>query len=313
MALTIGVDVGGTKIASGVVDDDGRILERCLRQTPADNPEKVAVTIADVVSELAGRHEIEAVGVGAAGFVDEARSHVRFAPNLAWREEPLQEKVSELVGLPVVVENDANAMAWGEYRFGAGRGETHVVCVTVGTGIGGGAVFGGELYRGRWGMGAEWGHMQVIPDGRPCGCGHRGCWEKYASGSSLLIDARASAEADPSSAVHLLELAGSVDVLRGEHVTEAARNGDRAALDAFDSLAQWLAQGLADLAAILDPGRYIIGGGVSAAADLFMDKVRVAYAERLTGRGHRPLAEIRVAELGPSAGLVGAADLARQR
>jgi glucokinase len=313
MALTIGVDVGGTKIASGVVDDDGRILERCLRQTPADNPEKVAVTIADVVSELAGRHEVEAVGVGAAGFVDETRSNVRFAPNLAWREEPLQKKVSELVGLPVVVENDANAMAWGEYRFGAGRGETHVVCVTVGTGIGGGAVFGGELYRGRWGMGAEWGHMQVIPDGRPCGCGHRGCWEKYASGSSLLIDARASAEADPSSAVHLLELAGSVDVLRGEHVTEAARKGDRAALDAFDSLAEWLAQGLADLAAILDPGRYIIGGGVSAAADLFMDKVRVAYAERLTGRGHRPLAEIRVAELGPSAGLVGAADLARQR
>ncbi|MCT9930137.1 ROK family glucokinase [Planotetraspora sp. A-T 1434] len=313
MALTIGVDVGGTKIASGVVDDDGRVIERGLRRTPAENPEKVAETIADAVTELAARHQVEAVGVGAAGFVDETRSIIRFAPNLAWREEPLRKRVSELVGLPVVVENDANAMAWGEYRFGAGRGESHVVCVTVGTGIGGGIVLGGELYRGRWGMGAELGHVQAVPDGRPCGCGNRGCWEKYASGSALLLEARNNAEADPSSAPHLLRLAGSVDAIKGEHVTEAARHGDAAALEAFDAIAGWLAQGLADLAAILDPGRFILGGGVSGAADLFVDKVREGYAERLTGRGHRPLAEIRVAELGPSAGVVGAADLARLR
>jgi glucokinase len=251
--------------------------------------------------------------VGAAGFVDETRSVVRFAPNLAWREEPLREKLSELVGLPVVVENDANAMAWGEYRFGAGRGETHVVCVTVGTGIGGGMVFDGALYRGRWGMGAELGHMQTVPDGVPCGCGNRGCWEKYASGNALLRRAREHAEADPAAAAHMLGLVESLDDLRGEHVTEGARHGDPAAVEAFEWIAGWLAQGLADLAAILDPGCFIIGGGVSGAADLFVDKVRTGYAERLTGRGHRPLAEIRVAELGPSAGLVGAADLARSR
>ncbi|GII53823.1 glucokinase [Planotetraspora thailandica] len=313
MALTIGVDVGGTKIASGVVDGDGRIVARTLRQTPADNPEKVAVTIADSVSELAAGLDVEAVGVGAAGFVDETRSVVRFAPNLAWREEPLREKVSELVGLPVVVENDANAMAWGEYRFGAGRGETHVVCVTVGTGIGGGIVFDGALYRGRWGMGAELGHTQTIPGGVPCGCGNQGCWEKYASGNALLRHARERASADPSSAAHMLGLVDSLDDLRGEHVTAGARHGDPAALEAFDWIAGWLAQGFADLAAILDPGCFIIGGGVSGAADLFVDKVRAGYAERVTGRGHRPLAEIRVAELGPSAGLVGAADLARSR
>ncbi|WP_055481848.1 ROK family glucokinase [Sphaerimonospora mesophila] len=314
MALTIGVDVGGTKIASGVVDEDGDILDRTLRHTPAGSAEKVALTIADAVAELASRHVVEAVGVGAAGFVDETRSVVRFAPNLAWREEPLRKKVGELVGLPVVVENDANAMAWGEYRFGAGRGESHVVCVTIGTGIGGGIVLAGELYRGRWGMGAELGHMRVMPDGRPCGCGNLGCWETYASGTALLGDARRGAEADPSSAPHLLELAGgSVDGIQGVHVTEAARRGDPVALAAFDGLAGWLAQGFADMAAVLDPGRFVIGGGVSRAADLFLDKVGAGFAERLTGRGHRPPAEVRVAELGPSAGMVGAADLARRR
>lgn len=313
MALTIGVDVGGTKIASGVVDEDGTIIERSLRHSPAGSPEKMALTIADAVAELTARHDVEAVGIGAAGFVDETRSVVRFAPNLAWREEPLRKKVGELVGLPVVVENDANAMAWGEYRFGAGRGESHVVCVTVGTGIGGGIVLGGELYRGRWGMGAELGHMQAVPGGRPCGCGNNGCWERYASGSALLMEARRNADADPEAAPHLLRLGGSVEGIQGEHVTEAARLGDRAALAAFESLASWLGQGLADLAAILDPGCFILGGGVSGAADLFADRVREEFAARLTGRGHRPLADIRVAEMGPAAGLVGAGDLARLR
>ncbi|MBP2702458.1 ROK family glucokinase [Microbispora sp. RL4-1S] len=313
MALTIGVDVGGTKIASGVVDEEGRILESGVRNSPATSPEKIAVTIAEAVQELAARHDVEAVGIGAAGFIDETRSVVRFAPNLAWREEPLREKVADLVGLPVVVENDANAMAWGEYRFGAGRGESHVVCVTVGTGIGAGIVLDGALYRGRWGMGAEFGHMQAVPGGRPCGCGNRGCWERYASGSALLMDAVEYAEADPSTAPHLLRLGGSIEGVRGEHVTEAARLGDRASLAAFASLGGWIAQGLADMAAVLDPGRFIIGGGVSRAADLFVDTVRAEFAARLTGRGHRPLADIRVAELGAAAGVAGAADLARIR
>ncbi|GLW97191.1 ROK family glucokinase [Microtetraspora sp. NBRC 16547] len=313
MALTIGVDIGGTKIASGVVAEDGRIIDRALRPTPADSPELVAGAIADAVTELAARHSVEAVGLGAAGFVDETRSIVRFAPNLAWREEPLRKKVAELVGLPVVVENDANATAWGEYRFGAGRGESHVVCVALGTGIGGGIVLGGDLYRGRWGMGAELGHMQMVPGGLPCKCGNHGCWEQYASGNALVRQAKINAAADPSSAVRLLELAGSPDAVVGQHVTVAAREGDAAALAAFGFVAGWLAQGLADLAAILDPGCFIIGGGVSDAADLFLDQVREHYAARLTGRGHRPLADIRAAQFGPAAGVVGAADLARLR
>ncbi|WP_433255291.1 ROK family glucokinase [Streptosporangium sp. CA-135522] len=314
MALTIGVDIGGTKVAAGVVDEDGRIVEHLLRPTPATNPEQVAETVAEAVRELSKDREIEAVGLGAAGFVDETRSIVRFAPNLAWREEPLQKKVSDLIGLPVVVENDANAMAWGEARFGAGRGESHLVCVTVGTGIGGGLVFDGVLYRGRWGMGAELGHMQVVPEGRLCGCGNLGCWEQYASGNALVAEAKEIAAADPARAAKLLEIAGGTpEQIEGQEVTEAAKQGDPAALAAFSSMAEWLAQGLADLAAILDPGCFILGGGVSRAAELWIDQVREAFARNLTGRGHRPMADIRLAELGASAGLVGAADLARRR
>ncbi|WP_433510046.1 ROK family glucokinase [Nonomuraea sp. CA-143628] len=309
--LTIGVDIGGTKVAAGVVDDDGEIIAHTLKPTPADQPEQVAATVAEVVRELAQGREIEAVGVGAAGFVDETRSVVRFAPNLAWREEPLQKKISGLVGLPVVVENDANAMAWGETKFGAGRGQSHVVCITVGTGIGGGLVFDGKLFRGHWGMGAELGHMQVVPEGRLCGCGQLGCWEQYASGNALVIEARQISTAQPERAQILLGLAGGK--IEGEEVTEAAKLGDEASLAAFASLADWLGQGMADLAAILDPGCFIVGGGVSRAADLFLDRARETFARQLTGKGHRPLAEIRLAELGAAAGVVGAADLARMR
>ncbi|GAA3145772.1 MULTISPECIES: ROK family glucokinase [Nonomuraea] len=309
--LTIGVDIGGTKVAAGVVDDNGEIVDHTLRPTAADRPDKVAETVADVVRELSEGRDVEAVGVGAAGFVDESRSVIRFAPNLAWREEPLQKKISGLVGLPVVIENDANAMAWGETRFGAGRGQSHVVCLTLGTGIGGGLVFDGALYRGRWGMGAELGHMQVQPGGRECGCGNIGCWEQYASGQALVKEARELADAQPERAATLLGLAGGK--IEGEEVTEAARLGDEVSLAAFANLADWLGQGMADLASILDPGCFIVGGGVSRAADLFIDRAREAFAERLTGRGHRPLAEIRLAELGASAGVVGAADLARRR
>ncbi|MFI7700922.1 ROK family glucokinase [Nonomuraea sp. NPDC049480] len=309
--LTIGVDIGGTKVAAGVVDDQGKIVADTLRPTAADRPDVVAETVADVVRELSAGRAIEAVGVGAAGFIDETRSMVRFAPNLAWRDEPLQKKISGLVGLPVVIENDANAMAWGETRFGAGRGQSHVVCITLGTGIGGGLVFDGTLYRGRWGAGAEFGHMQVQPGGRPCGCGNIGCWEQYASGQGLVKEARELAAARPEQAEILLGLAGGK--IEGEEVTEAARLGDEVSLAAFASFADWLGQGMADLAAVLDPGCFIVGGGVSRAADLFIDRAREAYAERITGHGHRPLAEIRLAELGASAGVVGAADLARLR
>jgi glucokinase len=205
-------------------------------------------------------------------------------------------------------------MAWGEARFGAGRGEDFLVCVTLGTGIGGGIIVDGRLYRGRFGIGGEFGHFRVVPDGRRCGCGNRGCWEQYASGNALVAEARDLARVSPALAGRLLELGdGSPEGISGPEVTQAAREGDKAALECFGSVAEWVGQGLADLAAVLDPGAFIIGGGLSEAGDLLLDPTRVAFEHALTGRGHRPFADIRIAELGPDAGIVGAADLARSR
>lgn len=314
MGLTVGVDVGGTKVAAGVVDREGRVLEKTRRPTPFTDPGGTADAIASAATELARTYDVEAVGVGAAGFVDASRSTVLFAPNLAWREEPLKERVERRVELPVVVENDANAMAWAESEFGAGRGESFLVCITLGTGIGSGIIDSGELCRGKWGLCGELGHIRVVPEGRRCGCGNRGCWEQYASGHALVAEARELARMSPALAGRLLELGGgSGDGINGPEVTKAALEGDAAALECFRIVGGWLGQGLADIAAILDPGRFIIGGGLSEAGDLLLEPARQAFGEGLTGRGHRPLADVRVAELGPDAGLVGAADLARRR
>ena len=313
MALTIGVDVGGTKVAAGVVDEHGRIVAKLKRSTPAASPAQTADVISEAVLELLRDHRAEAVGLGAAGFIDKAKATVLFAPNLAWRTEPVKRKVEERVGLPVIVENDANATAWAEMIFGAARGHEHVVLVTVGTGIGAGFVVNGRLYRGRWGVAGEPGHYRVVPDGRLCGCGNRGCWEQYASGNALVAEAREFAARSPAGAVRLLQLGtGTPEGITGIAITQAAREGDPGALRCFDIIGGWLGQGLADLAAILDPGCFVIGGGVSEAGDLLLLPTRAAFHASLTGRTYRPYAEIRLAELGPDAGLVGAADLARR-
>ena len=310
--LTIGVDVGGTKVAAGVVDETGTVLAMTRRPTPSASPSDVEDVIAACVAELRQEHEVEAVGVGAAGFIDADRSRVFVAPNLSWRDEPLRDAVAARVGLPVVVENDANAAAWAEHQYGAGRGESHLVVVTVGTGIGGGIVLDGRLYRGRFGIGAEFGHMQVEKAGRRCGCGQHGCWEQYCSGRALLHEAREIADVQRGYGARLLELGdGRPEGIEAPEVTQAAREGDPAALDCFQEVGSWLGQGLADLAAVLDPGAFVIGGGVADAGELLLAPARQAYAERLTGTAYRPHAEIRLAELGNQAGLVGAADLAR--
>jgi glucokinase len=310
--LTVGVDIGGTKVAAGVVDPDGTIVATTKRDTPADDPHQTEDVIADAIRELAARHETVAVGLGAAGFVDATRSTVLFAPNLAWREEPLRAAVEERVGLPVVVENDANAAAWAEARFGAGRGEDYVVVLTVGTGIGGGIVVDGNLLRGRFGLAAEIGHINVVPDGRRCGCGLQGCWEQYASGRALVQEAYEAASASPALAKGLLKLGGSrPEAITGPMITEAARTGDVTALQCFDEIGRWLGRGMAQLAAVLDPGVFVIGGGVSTAGEIVRERAERSYRKHLTARGHRPVADVRIAELGAEAGIVGAADLAR--
>jgi glucokinase len=312
MSLAIGIDVGGTKIAGGVVDESGSVLEELRVESPATDAHAIEAAIEKLVTELATRHHIEAVGVGAAGYIDKARSVVLFAPNLAWRDLDLKADLESTLGLHVVVENDANAAAWGEFQFGAGHDVDDLLLVTVGTGVGGGVVLDGALYRGAFGVGAEIGHMRVVPGGILCGCGNRGCFEMYASGSALVREARAAARAGSLLAADLLDRAGGdVEAITGPLITEAARAGDVFALEQLSSVGTWLGEGIASLAAVLDPAVVVIGGGVSAADDLLLDPVRRAFATQLTGRGHRPMLDIRKARLGNRAGLIGAADLTR--
>jgi glucokinase len=308
---TIGIDIGGTKVAAGVVDDEGNVLARARRRTPSRDPEHLVDVVTEIVRQLLSEHEVAAIGVGAAGFVDAARRTVLFAPNLAWRDTPLRDEIAARIQLPVFVENDANAAAWGEYRYGAGERHPHVVVLTIGTGIGAGLILDGDLYRGAFGIAGEPGHVRVVPGGRQCGCGNLGCWEQYCSGSALVRAAQEIATERPDDGKRLLELADSVDAIDGPAVTRAAQEGDPAAIDCFAEVGRWLGQGIADLAAVLDPGRFVIGGGVSDAGELLLAPARETYASALTGRGHRPMADVVSARLGAEAGLIGAADLAR--
>ncbi|MFJ6213902.1 ROK family glucokinase [Streptomyces sp. NPDC092296] len=312
MGLTIGVDVGGTKIAAGVVDESGRILGRTRVPTPAD-PQWAVDAIAQAVRELKEQYpDVSAVGVGAPGYINRERSTVILAPNIDWENEPLKTRIEELTGLETVVENDANCAAWAEFRFGAAADHTDMVLITVGTGIGGGIVLDGRLHRGRFGVAGEIGHLNMIPDGLACGCGGHGCWEQYASGRALRRYGREKAAADPVAGKRMLELNdGVAETIRGIHITEAAEAGDPLALECYDDVADWLGRGMADLAALFDPAVFVLGGGVSDAGRLLLDPVSKAFGKYLTGGVHRPRAEVVLASMGSAAGIAGAGDLAR--
>jgi glucokinase len=314
VALTIGVDIGGTKVLGGVVDDAGKVIATTRRATPAEDVAKTLDVIVDVVRELAEGREISGVGIGAAGWIDATRSTVLFAPNLAWRDEPLRSEVESAVGLPVVVENDANVAAWAEFRFGAGEdADDSMVLFTIGTGIGGGIILGGQLIRGAHGIAAELGHVQAVPDGQLCGCGRKGCIEQYASGNALVRFARTGAKNDPQDAPILLDRAGGdPDAINGPMVTEAAQAGDKVALAAFTEAGTWLGVAIADMVQILDPQLIVIGGGVIEAGDLLLKPTMESYNGQIAQRGRLPIAEVRPARLGNTAGIVGAADLARR-
>jgi len=314
VTYTVGVDVGGTKIAAGLVDERGQLVTRDRTESPATDPAEIVRTIGKLVRSLAGSEEIEAVGVCAAGFVDKQRATVVFAPNLAWRDEPLKERLQEELDLPVVVENDANAAAWGEFTFGAGEDVEDLLMLTIGTGVGGGVVIDGELVRGGFGMGGEVGHIQMVPGGVRCGCGNLGCLESYGSGSALVRVTREKVLEDPEGATTLMQLAGGEPSgISGPLITQAARAGDDFALARLAELGDWIGQGVATLTAVLDPNVVVIGGGVSEAGALLLDPIRASFESHVTVRSHRPMLEVRQAELGNAGGMVGVADLARRR
>ena len=313
MALTIGIDVGGTKVLGGVVDDNGKVLTTARKNTPRQGGTALTETIANVAKELLEQHSVFSVGVSAAGFVSSDRKTMLATPNIAdWNGVDLDNQLTKLIGLPVVIENDANAAAWGEAKFGAGKNQNHMMMLTVGTGIGGGIVVNGALYRGAYGIAAEFGHLRVVPEGHICGCGARGCFEQYASGNALLRHAREAINASPEVARNLLSRGdGTVAGLTGQAITEAAREGDPVALAAFNTTGQWLGAGIASLSVLLDPACVVIGGGVIDAGEILLKPTRESLERNMPFAGKHPYPQVIAAELGNEAGLVGVADLAR--
>lgn len=311
----IGVDIGGTKIAAGVVDEEGKILAKTRVATKADDPASIDASIAEVCKQLSADFEIGAIGLAAAGFCSPDRSSVLFAPNINWRNYPIARNVRELLGtdVPIVVENDANAAGWAEFQYGVAREASNMLTLTIGTGLGGAIVIDNKLVRGGFGVGGEVGHMRVVPNGHVCGCGHDGCWEQYSSGSALVREARAAAITQPERAQTLIDAAGgSVKGITGPLVTLAAQDGDPLAIELLAELGRWIGEGAASVAALLDPEVIVIGGGVAAANDLLLLPAQEAFLEALPARGHRTEAQFAIARMGNEAGMVGAADLARR-
>lgn len=306
--LKVGIDIGGTKIAGGVVDADGRIIEKLRVDTPLDVRE-IADAVVDMANHLAAHHDVAAVGVAAAGFIDRARATVIHAPNIAWHNEPLRAILEARIAVPVTIENDANAAGWAEFRFGAGRDVDDMIMLTMGTGVGGAVIASGQLYRGGHGIAGELGHTRFIRDGRACGCGQNGCLEQYASGRALQREANAVADAGGIGA-GLASLRAETGELKGTAISRLILAGDEGAVEALRRVATALGEACGGFQAVLDPEMFVIGGGVAQLGDDLLEPVRIAYQTSLPGYGDRPIAEFAIAQLGNDAGLIGAADLA---
>ena len=310
-AYAIGLDVGGTKIAAGVVSARGELIDRVARPTPppGSGDSTLSLTL-QLVDELRRRHPgVQVIGAGAAGMIDWPDGHIRWAPNNSYRDLPLRAILSAETGLPAVVDNDANAAAWAEACLGAGVGHRDLLVLTVGTGIGAGLILGGRLYRGATGIGGEAGHIIVDPGGTRCGCGSTGCLEAMGSGSALSRAGREAAGQDPEGTLARLA-GGAADHVTGETVSEAARGGDATAVAIFARTGYWLGIGIASLVSLLDVELVAIGGGLSSTGELLLGPARSAFERFVFARGHRTLPPIVPARLGAEAGIVGAALLA---
>jgi glucokinase len=309
---SVGVDVGGTKVLAVAVDParPTEVLDERRVPTPPGG-DGLIDAIAAVVDELRGASgPIAAVGVGVPGLVDRD-GVLREGAHLARVADlPVRDALTERLGLPVAVDNDANGWAVAEHRGGAARGVQDAVIVTFGTGIGAGLIVDGRLVRGAYGFGGEPGHMVIDANGPPCPCGQRGCWEQFASGSGLARLARDAALGGRLAAA--VELAGGdPEHVRGEHVTETARQGDPEARLVLGELAGWIALGLSNLVNILDPALVVVGGGLVEAADLLLPTVRASM--QILSAAQRPIVPIEPAVLGERAGAIGAALLASDR
>ena len=307
----IGIDIGGTKIAAALVDEFGTIIRSDRRPTTASDPRGIEDAVVEMITGLAEGEEVIAAGIAAAGFTDAAQSVVYYGPNVNWRHEPLRDTLEARLDKPILIENDANAAGWAEFSFGAGQLYSDMVMLTIGTGVGGAIISENRLFRGGFGCAAELGHLRVVPDGRACGCGAKGCIEQYGSGRALLRIANELADAG-GIGQGLATARKGKGKLTGKDVGRLIEEGDSGALAALRELGGSLGQACASLAAVLDPQIFVFGGGVADAGELLLEPIRAAYLEHLPARGFHPEAEFAIAQLVNDAGVVGAADLARK-
>jgi glucokinase len=308
-APTIGVDLGGTNLRIGAVDAVGTIITEVRDDAPSKLDDLVDA-IGSGVNALASAHGASAVGVGTAGMVS-ADGTVHYAPNLPmFVDVPFRALLADRLDLPVLVENDANVAAWGEHCHGAARGVGHALVITLGTGVGGGIIADGKLFRGAHGFAAEVGHWQFDPHGPRCACGEVGHWEAFASGTALGHLAREWAERGDAPKV-LARAGGDAAAIRGEHVGASATDGEADGRAIIAEFSDRVALGCAGLANILDPELIVVSGGLVELGDVLLDPLRAAFLGHLEGSDHRPTVPIVAAALGDAAGMVGAAALAR--
>ena len=308
--LTIGIDIGGTKISAGVVDSSGNIIDSSKCSTPAEGGKDLISSVVNLVKELNKKHEIKGIGISIAALISSDYGTIVGAPNIANLSKlNFANEIKEEFKLPIIIENDANAAMWAEFKFGNAKGLNPVMFFIIGTGVGGGLVIDGKLFKGANGIGAEFGHMCVVPNGLLCGCGAKGCIEQYASGGALIRYANEALLANPDKSEEVLSFGEGK--LSGTALTKAAKAGNELALAAFSKQADWLGLACASYSLIIDPQAIIIGGGVVDAGELFLAPVRAAM------RKYMPFAESHVppkiiaAKFGNDAGLIGAADLVR--
>jgi glucokinase len=309
----MGIDIGGTKISGALVDDAGRIVRELRVPSPIDDSDQMVEAIGSLISELGEGEQVVAVGVAATGFISSDREVIYHSPNIAtWRNEPLKKRIESKTKLAVLLENDANAAGWAEYRFGAGAGSKSMVMLTIGTGVGGAIISDGVLLRGGFGIGGELGHAVLVPGGKECGCGQKGCVESYCSGTALLKAARELAKSNEPKGSRLRELMLTTGELSGEQLYQAILENDLGANELIAELGSYLAAAIASIyVPVLDPELVVIGGGVSAVGDKLLDPIESAFEDSMPAAGFRPKLRVVKAKFLNQAGLIGAADLAR--
>ena len=309
----IGVDLGGTNIATAVVIEKFEIVSKASIPTNANRPaEEIAKDIAktiDMAIEKAeiSKSDVKSVGIGSPGAVNAEKGVIEFAGNLGFDNVPLVEYVEKYSGIKCFVENDANAAAYGELIAGAGKGAKNFVAITLGTGVGGGIIIDGKIFSGWNSFGAELGHINLIMDGEPCTCGRNGCWEAYASATALIRQTKAAMEQDKNS--KMWEIAGSIDNVNGKTAFDGMRAGDKTATDVCNKYIEYVACGIVDVINIFQPEFVCIGGGISKEKENLRKPVEEYVNKYRFGKTAKKKTEIKIAELGNDAGIIGAAFL----